>query len=41
MYFEFDDVRRLHQPYTDNFIKSKYNLVLTLNFSSNLEIPLL
>ena len=30
MYFEFDDVRRLHQPYTDNYIKSKCLSILTL-----------
>ena len=23
MYFEFDDVRRIHQPYTDNMFRSK------------------
>jgi len=23
MYFEFDDVRRIHQPYTDPFFRSK------------------
>ena len=24
MYHEFDEVRRIHQPYTDNFQRSKY-----------------
>jgi len=23
MYFEFDDVRRIHQPYTDNYTRGK------------------
>ena len=24
MYHEFDEVRRIHQPYTDNFQRSKF-----------------
>lgn len=26
MYFEFDDARRIHQPYTDSYVRSKYHL---------------
>ena len=42
MYFEFDDVRRIHQPYTDNFTRGRFycsqmlKLIYSL-FSSNLE----
>lgn len=24
MYYEFDDVRRIHQPYTDSFFRRKH-----------------
>ena len=40
MYFEFDEARRIHQPYTDNFQRSKsFDLVLTdsIHFSGLLE----
>ena len=30
MYFEFDDVRRIHQPYTDNYTRGKW--LFDLNF---------
>ena len=30
MYFEFDDARRIHQPYTDSFQRSKYTHSKTL-----------
>ena len=31
MYFEFDDVRRIHQPYTDNFTRSKYHAQVSVS----------
>lgn len=43
MYFEFSDVRRIHQPYTDGMIKGKWpspRLTQTLH-SSNMEDPCL
>ena len=39
MYFEFNDVRRIHMPYTDAMIKGKFLLpLLTLaTYSAYLE----
>ena len=38
MYFEFDDVRRIHQPYTDNYTRGKPpNTNLTTPSSTDLE----
>lgn len=34
MYFEFDDVRRIHQPYTDNYTRGKSLIVTYLRFQS-------
>ena len=31
MYFEFDDVRRIHQPYTDNLVRGKSLLDIISN----------
>lgn len=43
-YFEFDDVRRIHQPYTDAYLRGKLNktrglftFCLSYLYSSNLE----
>ena len=41
MYFEFDDVRRIHMPYTDGYLKGMYtksmNNVVFMKYSPNLE----
>ena len=36
MYFEFDDVRRIHQPYTDGYLRGKYNISLPFLFIYNI-----
>ena len=28
MYFEFDDARRIHKPYTDGYLRGKYIYIL-------------
>jgi hypothetical protein len=37
MYFEFDDVRRIHQPYTDPITRGKslQLFIINKNFTSN------
>lgn len=41
MYFEFDDVRRIHQPYTDPFTRRTFLHFIISTFSSRMEGSLL
>ena len=37
MYFEFDDVRRIHQPYTDSFQRGRRNKLYINHYRTGLE----